>query len=429
MSLVVGPASGGTEPLRFDVPASKSYVLRALALAALRGRGSVRRRGSDGTDVAAFLQGLTVLGAEIEATPEMLTVRRGVRRTPADPVVVRVEDGGAPARFLAAIAATGKRAVTLEAGPRLRLRPFGPLFAALRELGVEIESRGDTPPAVIRGPARGGAFEAALGEVSSQFVSALLLIAPALGEPFELGLTGVLRSPGYVDMTVAMLRAAGVRVRSAPGWWLVEPGFIGGRSDFDAPADWSSAAPLLATAALSGRPAFVTELMADDGQPDAAFLGHASALGMEMSIERGGVLAKGRPTRSAVLDLGASPDLAPTLAVLAAVTPGGAVLRGAPHLKAKESDRIASLTALLNAAGIPAKARPDGLEVPGTWADRPPGSETPWDAPASADHRLIQAAALLGLVRPVRIADAGHVAKSFPEFFSGFPAVLREETP
>ena len=429
MSLVVGPASGGTEPCRFQVPASKSYVLRALALAALRGRGSVRRAGADGTDVAAFVAGLTALGAEVASTPDALTVLRGVRRTPGDPVVVRIEDGGAPARFLAAIAATGKRAVRLETGPRLRARPFGPLFAALRELGVEIESKGDAPPAVIRGPARGGAFEAALGEVSSQFVSALLLIAPALGEPFELCLSGVLRSPGYVEMTVAMLRAAGVRVRSAPGWWLVEPGFVGGRSDFDAPADWSSAAPLLATAALCGRPAFVAGLVPEDGQPDAAFFRHASALGMELKVEHGGVLCTGRPTRSAALDLGESPDLAPTLAVLAAVTPGGAVLSGAPHLKAKESDRIASLTALLNAAGIPAEARPDGLLVPGTWAGRSPANEGPWDAPLSADHRLIHAAALLGLVRPVRIADAGHVAKSFPGFFSGFPAALREASP
>jgi 3-phosphoshikimate 1-carboxyvinyltransferase len=425
MSLLAGPPPPGSGPIRCTVPAAKSYVLRATLLAALRGRGRILREGPDGGDVRALVAGLRTLGAEIETTSEALEVRRGIRRTPGDPIVLRVEDGGAPARFLAAAAALGERTVHLETGARLARRPFGPLFEALRTLGAEVSAPGNAPPAVIRGPLRGGGIEAALGESSSQFLSALLLAAPALGEPLEIVCSGPLRSPGYVDLTLGLLRAFGVRVRSAPGWWLVEPGFASKADPPPAPADWSSAAPLLAAAAFLRRPVVVRGLRLDDGQPDAAFADHLRALGLDVRAAEDGVEASGRPLQGGSFDVARCPDLAPTLAALGAVCPGGITLHGAPHLKAKESDRIASAVALLRAAGISAEPRADGLRVAGDWASQEPAS-APFTAPASSDHRLIQAASLLALRRPALIPDEAHVEKSFPGFFAVFPGAFTE---
>jgi 3-phosphoshikimate 1-carboxyvinyltransferase len=404
------------------VPACKSAVLRALAVCALRGRGRVERRGKDGTDVKAFAAGLAALGAEIESGKDGFDVLRGVDRRRTEGAAVHVEDGAAPARFLAAIAAVLRRPVALTTGDRLAARPFAGLFDALRALGARIDAPGDAPPATIRGPAHGGALEAALGEETGQFLSALLLVAPALGEPLELAAEGEVRSAGYVAMTVDYLRAAGVRVRSAPGWWLVEPGYGAADPVLRAGADWSSAAPLLAAAAFLDRPVEVRGLSLGDAQPDRAFARHAAAFGLRVEATAAGVRCVGRALHPAVCDVGASPDLAPTLAALAVRAPGETVVCGAPHLRDKESDRIAACVALLRAAGVEAEERPDGFAVRG----RPFESRRePFDAPPTGDHRMVQAAALLGLARPVRIPDAACVEKSFPKFFEQFPGVVR----
>jgi 3-phosphoshikimate 1-carboxyvinyltransferase len=426
--------SAGT--VRIEVPAGKSEVLRALAAFALRGRGAVLRRGADADDVKTFVGGLRALGAEIEADAAAIVVRRGISRSRTEPATIRVEDGAAPARFLMALAATCRRPVRLETGARLAARPFAPLAAALRELGASIASdRGDdAPPFTVRGPMHGGMIEAAPAAESSQFLSALLLAAPACGEPCELACEGPFVSSGYVDLTVRALRSAGARVRADGGWWLVETGFHGGEETVAAPPDWSGAAPMLAAAAFLGRAVLVRGLSLAQTHPDAKFVGIARGLGLDLIENDEGATCAGRPTCGGEIDVGDCPDLAPTLAALGTLAPGGVVLRGAPHLRLKESDRIASLVVLLQAAGVRAEERADGLLVPGAFADVDVGAParrdaSPFDAPCARDHRLVQAAALLGLARPARIDDASCVGKSFPGFFDVFPGdVAREES-
>ncbi|HYC78048.1 MAG TPA: hypothetical protein VEI02_10510 [Planctomycetota bacterium] len=428
MDVAVRPPPPSTGVLTLEAPAGKSEILRALAVFATRGRGVVRRRGPDADDVLQFVAALTALGAEIVVDREGLRVLRGISRRAVEPARVRIEEGAAPARFLAALAATTRRPVLLETGPRLAARPFGGLFDALRETGARVEASGDAPPATIIGPARGGCVAAALGGETSQFLSALLLAAPAFVEPCEFTVEGPIVSRGYVDLTVETLRAAGARLRVGDGWWLTEPGFGPGVETLEAPTDWSGAAPLLAVAAFLGRPVRVPGLRSG-GHPDAAFAGSAAALGLDVTFAADGAEARPRPPVRAAsprtLDLGGCPDLAPTLAALAALAPGGARLVGAPHLRLKESDRVEGVVALLRAAGVDAAPRDDGLEVTGAWADpaaRARAAEVgPFDAPIRGDHRLAQAAALLGLVRPATIRGAECVSKSFPGFFERFP--------
>jgi 3-phosphoshikimate 1-carboxyvinyltransferase len=145
-------------------------------------------------------------------------------------------------------------------------------------------------------------------------------------------------------------------------------------------------------------------------------------MGLQLEERDGGVEARGKVKRGGSFDLGASPDLAPALAALGPVCPGGITVCNAPQLRLKESDRIADLVAMLHQAEIPAEAKPDGFVVPGCWAESRPEGEVALPLDPKGDHRLAMAAALLGLVRPVVIHDADVVRKSFPTFFRVFPA-------
>lgn len=415
---------------RLAAPPGKGETLRALAAFAARGRGAVGRRGPDPDDVTAMVAGLEALGAVIEATDDAWIVRRGWARDSAAPAEVFVAEGAAPARFLTALAATRRGTTRIRTGPRLGSRPFAPLLAALRALGAEAEGEGPGggPPCVVRGPLRGGTAVLGADDGSSQFASALLLAAAAGDAVVEVVDPAEGRGPsaGYVDLTVAVLRAAGATVRGGPARRIAEPGFRGGADRIDPRVDWSGAAPLLAAGAILGRPVAVRGLRLDDPQPDASFAGDLRSLGISVVADDDGVAASGRPARGGTFDLRARPDLAPTLAALGAFTPGGVALVGAPHLRLKESDRIAATVRLLEAAGVPAEERADGLVVAGAFADGGPGRDAkPFVAPRSGDHRLVQAAALLGLGRPCVVTEPDAVAKSFPGFFEVFPAEVR----
>jgi 3-phosphoshikimate 1-carboxyvinyltransferase len=409
------------------VPSGKSEILRAVAAVALGGKGVVRATPPFGQDVTDFITALGALGAEIVPASDRIVVMRPVDRERTEPAAVHVGEGGAPARFLLALAATLRGAVTLTGGTRLSARPFAALARALADLGARVIG-GPGLPITVRGPLIGGFLRAELSSETSQFVSALLLVAPAMERPLELELTGVVRSAPYIDLTVAMMRRAGARIAREKNVFRVEPGFDPSRTDLVAPIDWSGAVPLLAATAFIGRPTFVPGLDVASPHPDAAFAGIAERIGLTLRARDGGVEASGSPRRGGSFDLGGAPDLAPVLAVLGAVAPGGIAVRNAPQLRVKESDRIADLVAMLDAAGIPAAARDDGFLVPGCWAEFRPRAEIAIPLDPRGDHRLAMAAALIGLVRPVVIHEAGVVAKSFPTFFDVFPAEGRWRT-
>jgi 3-phosphoshikimate 1-carboxyvinyltransferase len=403
------------------VPSGKSEILRAVAVLALAGQGIVRATPPFGQDVTDFNTALGALGAQIAPASDRIVVVRPIDRDRTEPASVHVGEGGAPARFLLALGAVSRGAVTLTGGARLSARPFGALAQALADLGARVIG-GPGLPITVRGPLRGGPLRSELSSETSQFVSALLLVAPAMERPLELELTGVVRSAPYIDLTVAMMRRGGAKVSRDRNRFRVEPGFDAPRTDLVAPIDWSGAAPLLAATAFIGRPSFVPGLDLGSPHPDAAFAAIAERLGIAVRARDGGVEAAGSPRRGGSFDLGASPDLAPVLAVLGAIAPGGIEVRNAPQLRVKESDRIADLVSMLRTAGVPAVAREDGFLVPGCWAELRPEGAAAIPLGVRGDHRLAMAAALLGLVRPVVVQDAGVVAKSFPTFFDVFPA-------
>jgi 3-phosphoshikimate 1-carboxyvinyltransferase len=418
---LVTPLDAGNARVTAPVPSGKSELLRALAILAIRGEGTVLATPPFGEDVTGFVAALGALGAQIAPASDRIVVLAPIDRGAGGAASVHVEEGGAPARFLLALAATVRREVTLTGGARLGRRPFQALAAALADLGATVGG-GPGLPITVRGPLRGGPLRAELCTETSQFASALLLVAPAMERPLALELSGPIASEPYVELTVRMLRRAGARIERRGAWFRVEPGFGRAGDPLVAPVDWSGAVPMLAAAPLIGRAVHVPGLLLQSDHPDAAFARVAEALGMELAARDGGVVASGRVSRGGAFDLRGAPDLAPHLAVLGALAPEGITITNATHLRVKESDRIADLVAMLNAAGIPSLARPDGIATPGCFADARPADDLALPLDPRGDHRLAMAGALIGLMRPVVVRDAQVVAKSFPGFFEVFPA-------
>lgn len=425
-------------------PPSKSVAIRALVCAALSRRGVTTRIGLPAgdlpDDVACAAEALRGLGVAIG--------RAGAARGAMQDVGLVVEGtGGAVAagagavsvggsatalRFLAAVAALGAGPTTIGGTTQLLRRPAGAVVPALRSLGVSVKgqcgaSRGPTPPLVIAGgPPRRGEVVVDAAE-SSHAVSALMLIGPMLAGGLRVRAAGdSVASRPYIELTCEVMRAFGAQVStpvdSAGATWDVAGGGYGGSAGgvFDVEGDWSSAAYLLAAAAATGGEVVVPNVRATSRQADRAVLDVLRAFGAEAGTDAasGGARCAGRITRAVEVDLADAPDLAPLVGALACLAPGRSVVRGAPHLRIKETDRIASVVRCARALGCAAEERDDGFVIEG-------GGARGAVIEPEGDHRLAMAFAVAGLAIPgTRIAEPSCVAKSFPSFWQTIDAIL-----
>lgn len=428
-----GPVVG-----RVRVPSSKSLTNRALVLAALaRGRSHLERPLiSDDTE--RLIGALEAMGIEIERVRRaggeessgeidvVIEGRGGGFVTPRQ--ALDVGGSGTAMRFLTALAALVPGEVVIDGGARMRERPIGPLIEALRALGVPAESIAGNgrPPVRVRGGRLAGGSVRVPGDVSSQFVSALLMIAPFAEGGVVVEVAPPVVSRPYIDLTVDLMKHFGA---SPPGVeTTVEGGLrytFGARGDgVTAPyrgalyrvlPDASSAAYFFGAAAITGGRVLVEEMDPADGQADTRLLRALPDLGCEVLVAPEGATVAGpssRPLASFDLDMGDAPDLVPMLAVLALFADGPCVIRGAANLRLKESDRIHALATEIARLGAAAEERPDGLRIV-------PGPLRPARIETYDDHRIAMAFAIAGLATTgVTITNPGCVAKSFPEFWS-----------
>ena len=416
-SVTVRPPSGaGAGEVVLAAPPSKSHALRALTAAAVCGGGSLLGLSLPWPDdVRFFVSALEQLGVPVTVLEDGVSIDGPMPRG-GDPVTLNAGEGAAPARFLLALGALAERPVTVTGGGRLSARPMTPLLDALGALGATVDG-GPGLPATVRGPLRGDRTISVDGRVSSQFLSALLLIAPAIHGHVAFRTVGAQVSRPYLDLTRGVMSEAGVVV----GDDLVVPeSGAYERSVFHVEADWSGATALLAAAPFLGRPVRVPSLNPNSHQPDRLFASHLSGLGIHVSAcGTDGVRVEGAVTCGGIFDLSDCPDAAPALAAVGALASEPVRVTGAAHLRHKESDRIAVLVHILRAAGVDAEAFDDGFEVTGPLAA---ARGDPVPLSVHADHRMAMAGALLGLRRPVFIDDAACVAKSFPRFFDQWPS-------
>jgi 3-phosphoshikimate 1-carboxyvinyltransferase len=316
-------------------------------------------------------------------------------------------------RFLTALTALGQGKYVLTGSDRLCQRPMGELLEALGQLGVSaVSERGDgCPPVLVQGGLRGGRARLS-GAISSQYLSALLFIAPLAPGGAEIEITGELVSRPYVDLTLEVLRDFGIsyyregyRYFQLPGGQRYLP------QDYEIEADASNASYFWAAAALTGGRVTITNLSLDSCQGDVDFLAVLARMGCHLSTSPAGLTVAGGPLRGIEVNMANMPDLVPTLAVAAAFAQGDTVITGVAHLRHKESDRLAAVAAGLGKMGISARDTDDGLIITG---GRPQGAQIE----TYQDHRLAMSFAVAGLKVPgVVIRDPDCVAKSFPDFW------------
>ncbi|MFO8049965.1 MAG: 3-phosphoshikimate 1-carboxyvinyltransferase, partial [Desulfosudaceae bacterium] len=400
-----------------SVPGSKSYTHRTLIAAALADGSCELDNCLDSEDTRFTRQALSQMGVKLadQNGKTLVYGRKGELATPDEPIYLG--NSGTSMRLLAGLAALGKGTCTLTGNERMCRRPLADLLAALNQLGCEARSTGNTgcPPVLINGSkSRGGRVDLKC-DLSSQFLSALLLMAPYLERGLEIKVTAGPVSKPYIDMTVDIMNNFGVAVtREGYRRFAVAGGQVYRPGSYRVEPDASQAGYFWAAAAITGATVKVLGIDAKSRQGDARFVEVLEAMGCRVSSEADGIAVTGGPLVSVEVDMSDMPDMVPTLAVVAAYARGATIIRNVAHLKDKESDRLAVTASSLSSMGITAVGDNTGLTIIG---GRPAGA----DIDPHDDHRIAMSFAVAGLVTPgVRIADEQCVAKSFPGFWEVF---------
>jgi 3-phosphoshikimate 1-carboxyvinyltransferase len=420
--LTVEPLDGPLDAT-VTVPGSKSITNRALLVAALadgRSELSGALLAEDTEAMLACLAGLGVSTAHEPSSGAVLVDGNG-GRLPAGPDTVHLfaRQSGTTARFLPPVLALGTGRYVLDGAEQLRRRPFAPLFEALRDLGVTIDAApGDRLPVEISGggPWRWNASVAISGDVSSQFISGLMMAAPLSNHGLAIRLTTPLVSAPYLALTARVMADFGVPATVGPHQVDVPAGRYR-PATLRIEGDASAASYFLAAAAICGGRVRVGGLGAASTQGDAAFADVLAAMGC--TVTRGPDWTEVRgpgPGRlhGVDVDLAALSDTAPTLAVVAPFAAEASRITGIGFIRGKESDRIGAVVGELRRLGGRADEEPDGIVVHPSASSLHGGTVRTYD-----DHRLAMAFALIGLRVPgVVIDDPGCVAKTFPTYWS-----------
>lgn len=454
------------------IPGSKSLTNRYLLLAALADSPSYLRAPLHSRDSALMIEALRQLGAGIELVPTDSPFGQDIKVTPlnfeqadftqpqsdsAQPRAVSIECGlaGTVMRFVPALAALLPGEFAFDGDPHARQRPMGPVLEGLRQLGVQVEcEQGENAlPFVLRSPGLAsaeGVSEAPVVRIdastSSQFVSALLLMAPRLPQGMVLVHEGSsVPSIPHIQMTVEALRQMGIRVQEhypshnnkAEGGeyrWTVHPGSFPG-FEMTIEPDLSNAGPFLAAAVVTGEsvtiphwPAPAADSSAGTTQVGDMWRELLPALGARVNYAEGHLTVTGPaqlPEGDFSFDLSAGGELAPTMAAACAFVKGRVELSGIAHLRGHETDRLAALAAEINRLGGSAHDTADSLvleaPIPATAEAQPVLART-YD-----DHRMATFATIIGLRRPnVVVQNVATVAKTMPEFTAMWEDMLAQ---
>ncbi len=415
-----------TKPLNatVSIPGSKSLTNRALVAGALADGTSILSKALFADDTQRMIDALGALGFAIATDPRggRIEITGAGGHIPAGDAECFCGNSGTTIRFCTALAALGRGSYVLDGVPRMRQRPIGPLVGALRSLGASIsfDEEEGFPPITMRAKGLSAGTVVLDTDVSSQFLSALLLAAPAAGGDVMIDVRGQLSSAPYVTMTTDLMAAFGVSVVDdirPDGARFIVPAPQAYRAEhYTIEPDASNASYFLAAAAVVGGTVTVDGLGSASIQGDVHFVDVLEQMGCHVVRDPNRLTvtgrSDGRPLRGIDIDLNAMPDMVQTTAVVALFADGPTTIRNVPNLRVKETDRLSALAQELTAAGARVEERDDGLTI------------TPPQQPRAAaintydDHRMAMSFALLGLaVEGVTIRDAECVDKTFPGFF------------
>ena len=400
-----------------SVPGSKSYSHRMLIAAALSDGDCLIENCLDSEDCNLTIRALADFGVPIKRGAAGVTVHGRGGSFAACPAPVDLRNSGTSLRLLTAVAALGQGAYVLTGNERMQARPIQDLLDALSQAGAaarSLKGNGCPPVEITAGPGFGGrvALDCSL---SSQYLSALLLVGPCTRKGLEIVVSAGPVSRPYVDLTLDTMERFGVHAERRGYEWFRVPGGQRYRAgDLRVEPDASQAGYFWAAAAITGATVAVSGISRDSRQGDVRLLDVLEKMGCRVVQGPDGVAVTGGPLTAVEVDMGDMPDVVPTLAVVAAFAAGTTLVRKVAHLKAKESDRLAAVVSELRRMGVAAACDTDSLRVTG---GAPHGAliET-YD-----DHRIAMSFAVAGLKVPgVVIKDEACVRKSFPTFWQVF---------
>lgn len=402
-----------------SVPGSKSLTNRALLIAALA-HGTTRIQNAlfsdDSRHFAAALQQLG-FDVKLDQPRRQMEVTGLGGRIPAKQASLQAGNAGTAARFLSAFLALGHGDYTIDGDRRMRERPIGDLIHALQTLGVRVESvhQNDCPPVRIHANGLSGGKTEVSGQISSQFLSALLMSAPYASQPVEITVTGELNSQPYVTMTLNIMQQFGVQVQQQDmRRFTVPQGRYQPKDCYAIEPDASAASYFFAAPLICNGSVSVQNISSPSMQGDMAFLEVLSGMGATIQREQDQVTVSnsGQP-RGVDVDMRHIPDTAQTLAVLAPFCSSPTRIRGIASARVKETDRIAATCAELQKLGVTVEEFPDGLLIQPCQNLRSASIKT------YNDHRMAMAFSLVGLrAAGVTIQNPACVSKTFPEFFN-----------
>lgn len=409
-----------------SVPGSKSITNRALLLAALAEGESTVQGALMAEDSRVMIQALQALGVGVEVSKSTVVVAGAGGPFPASEAELDLRLSGTSIRFLTAALALGRGRFTLDGNERMRERPIAPLLSALEELGAEARSLAGNgcPPVVVNADGLAGGRATVAGDVSSQFLSALLMAAPYAGGPVTLAVSGELQSKPFIDMTLDLMADFGVTAsRDGYASFAVEPGLYRGRH-YRVEGDAMAAGYFWAAAAVSGGSVRICNLGSRTRQGDARLAAVLERMGctvewgedmMQLSGPRHGRLSGGS------FDLNDMPDQAQTLAVVGLFADAPVHIANVANLRVKETDRLSAMATELRRLGARVHEGDDELTV---WPLEQPPQHTV-EIETYGDHRMAMALAVAGARLPnVVIKDPRCVGKTYPEFFTDFLDLL-----
>ncbi|WP_435005191.1 3-phosphoshikimate 1-carboxyvinyltransferase [Tundrisphaera lichenicola] len=414
--ITLDPRTGPIGPARVRVPGSKSLTNRALIVAALADGPSTLTGALDSDDTRVMVDSLGRLGIQVEHDPSTATIQiQGcANKIPRQQAELYVANSGTSLRFLTAMVATGSGTFHLDGTPRMRERPVADLLQALNGLGADARSDLGTgcPPVTIKASGLDGGYAFVRGDVSSQFLSGLLMALPYSRDTTTVEVEGVLVSKPYVAMTMSVMESFGVRINNRKDRRFdIRPARYTGRTYAIEP-DASAASYMFAAAALTGSTITVEGLGTESIQGDIAFVDLLEHMGCTVTREKDSTTVTGGSLRGIDVDMNAISDTVMTLAVVALFAGGITRIRNVAHIRHKETDRIGALATELRKLGATVEEQPDGLTI------FPPSRITPARIATYDDHRMAMSFALAGLKAPgVTILDPGCVAKTYPGFW------------
>lgn len=418
-------------------PGSKSITNRALAIAAMADGESLLSGALASEDTQMMMNALREMGVRLEHDPETAQIRvHGVGGafpvSPDETTELFCANSGTTIRFLTAMCANSKGTFRLDGVERMRQRPLGDLMDGLRQLGVSIESEfgNDCPPVILRANGIPGGAAAIPGNVSSQFLSGLLMAVPYAKSETTISVTGSLVSRPYVDLTLAVMRAFGVTVfEPAPNVFRIPANQRSCAADYVIEPDASAASYFFAAAAVAGGEVTVRNLTRNALQGDVGFCDCLARMGCEVEYLPGAIRVRrspDTPLHGIEADMHFISDTAQTLSVVALFADSPTTIRNVANMRVKETDRIHAVVTELRKFGVLAEEFADGLTVPplsSLSAPIPPSIEIE----TYHDHRMAMSFAIAGLVLPgITILDPDCTAKTYPNFFEDLEKITRK---